>query len=251
MVSMSKAKSEPRAKPQRFYNRVEVAACEGGFCITLDGKSIKTPARKMLQVTREHIAQQIAAEWDAQAEVIDADTMPLTRLASITLDRIPEDRDALIADMVGYCETDLLCYRAPRDAVGEILTDNDALRARQDAAFDPLLAWATEQGVALSVTDGIVPLSQPKHSITRFAAEISAANDAELAALAMLVPLLGSAVLTLALWKEKITVEEALLLARIDEDFYAARWGIDAEQVAQWEAKARDIRACAFFLTDK
>ena len=70
-----------------------------------------------------------------------------------------------------------------------------------------------------------------------------------LIALAMMVPLVGSALLTLAVWKCFLGVEDALVAARLDENAQAERWGEDLEVTRAWEVKANDIRACAFFLT--
>src|SRR5690606_35605476 len=103
-----KAKAENRALPKRFYTSAE--ARDGQ--ILLDGRVLKTSAKNPLYVAQHKLAEAVAAEWNAQAEFIDPDAMPLTRLLNIAIDRVPMDRAALIDDMVRYAETDLLCYRA-------------------------------------------------------------------------------------------------------------------------------------------
>ena len=250
MVGMSKAKAENRALPKRFYAAVSVAEISDGFAITLDDKIVKTPAKKNLAVASPLMAEAIAAEWQAQGEFIDTDTMPLTRLANITLDVVPASREALLMDISGYGETDLVCYRAPLAANdSELGADATVLRARQDAAFDPLLRWLTlECGIALDITEGIMPVAQSSADLKRIAAVFAAANDAELAALAMLIPMLGSAVLGIALWKRHLDLETALHIARLDEDFQAEKWGMDVHVAKEWDAKKRDIRAAVFYL---
>ena len=247
---MSKAKAEPRAKPKRFYMTVEVQQIGDEFAITLDGKTIKTPMKKNLAMPSFAMAENVAAEWRAQDAVIDTDTMPLTRLVNITLDRISLDRDALLSDLSGYAETDLVCYRAPHmPSSAELGGKPSLLRVRQDMAFDPLLQWiASEFSVHLAITDGLMPIVQNTADVAKIAARFAAANDAELAALAMLVPMLGSAVIALALYDHKIDVETALSIARLDEDFQAEQWGIDIHVAREWEAKKRDIRAAVFYL---
>ena len=258
MVSMSKAKAEPRALPKRFYVAVDVQQEADGFSITLDGKIVRTPARNRLHVASQQLAQQIAAEWGAQIDVIDTDRMPLTRLTHIALDRVPLDRSALLADIAAYGETDLVCYRAPQQnddflhtGIASIRNDDaPILRAQQDAIFDPILQWANETyGLVFEVTDGIIPIAQTEATRTALGALFAAANDHELAALAMMVPILGSALLTLAVWKGHLLVEEALAAARLDEDFQAQRWGSDPHVAVNWAAKCRDVQASAFFLT--
>lgn len=241
---------ENRALPKRFYAAADVAACEGDFAITLDGKNVRTPQQKLLRTNSKKLVQQIAEEWNAQAEVIDTDTMPLTRLLNIALDRVEADRSALLADIAGYLETDLLCYRAPlqNDAL-PIDSPNEQLRALQVQHFDPILDWVKrDYAAAFITTDGLMPVPQPQASIEKMASLFAAANDQELAALAMLVPLLGSALLTLALWQGFVDVEAALTAARLDESVQAEAWGEDTEVAHKWAAKCRDIRACAVFL---
>lgn len=231
MVGMSKAKMENRALPKRFYKAAE--ARDGR--IYLDGKELKTQGRNPL-VLDTVLAEAVAAEWQAQQEHINPDLMPITRLANLMIDRTPGDREALIANTVAYAETDLLCYRDP------------GIAAQQAALFDPVLQWAAGQGVVLAVTDSINPIPQPETSLAMADALLREADDGALTALAMMVPLLGSYVLGVALWKGAITLPQALAAARIDENAQAARWGEDTEAAAAWAFKASDIRAAAFFL---
>jgi chaperone required for assembly of F1-ATPase len=247
---MSKAKMENKAQPSRFYKRAAFDAVDGGFGITLDGKTMRTPQQKLLHTPSEKLAQQIAMEWETQGERIDTDTMPLTRLLNIALDRVEIDRAALLADITGYAETDLLCYRAPiADAGLPIDSHSEELRTLQVQHFDPILEWAKLQhGMGFAITKGLMPVPQPAASLQRIAALVAAANNHELAALALIVPILGSALLALALWQQKITVEEVLIACRLDEAVQAKHWGEDAEVASKWAAKARDVTAAAFFL---
>jgi chaperone required for assembly of F1-ATPase len=240
MVSMSKAKMENRALPKRFYLEALSAPADDGWAILLDGKPIKTMAKYPLVVKNKHLADAMAAEWRAQKTHIDPETMPLTRLANILIDRVALDRDLLLEDMLRYGETDLICYRAEAGS---------ALNHKQAAHFEPILAWAQmEFGIQLHVIEGVMPIDQPGSSIAEIDMLFSESTDGELAALAMLVSLLGSALLALALWKGRLNIDQALAAARLDEDEQIRQWGEDAEAKALWEMKQKDIRAAAFFL---
>lgn len=249
MVGMSKAKMEAKPLPKRFYTAAKSVPYEGDFCIALDGKNVKTPMGKLLRCASQQLAQQIVGEWEAQEAVINADAMPLTRLLTIALDRVPLDRAALLVELANYCETDLLFYREP------LTTDNEAareLRLLQQKHFTPILDWCSNFiGAAFLVTDGVMPVAQPPQALHALAEVFATADDAALAALAMMTPLLGSALLALAIWKAAIEVEQALVAARLDEAVQAKFWGEDGEVAAKWESKCRDIRASAFFLTAK
>jgi chaperone required for assembly of F1-ATPase len=250
MVSMSKAKVEMKPLPKRFYKRAAFDSVQGGFVITLDGKNIRTPQQKLLHTKSEKLALAIAAEWDAQIEVIDTDAMPLTRLLNIALDRIALDREALLEELCGFAQTDLLCYRTPAKNAALPIANRDAeLRALQLQHFDPILAWASAQhGLEFICTEGLMPVQQPATSLQKIAALFSAANDHELAALSLMVPILGSALLALAMWHGFISVDEALIAARLDEAVQQAQWGEAPEVAVKWAAKCRDVKAAAIFL---
>ncbi|NWP70527.1 hypothetical protein, partial [Escherichia coli] len=62
-------------------------------------------------------------------------------------------------------------------------------------------------------------------------------NDFRLTGLATAVPLLGSAVLGLALEQGALSGEEAFDLSRIDELFQEEQWGVDAEAAERTEAR--------------
>jgi len=72
----------------RFYKDASVGdqEGEGGFAVLLDGRPVRSPARKLLAAPRRELAQAIAAEWQAQEKVIDPAAMPLTRLANSIID---------------------------------------------------------------------------------------------------------------------------------------------------------------------
>ena len=240
MVGMSKAKMENRALPKRFYLEALAAPSEKGWAILLDGKPVKTFAKQKLEIESKAIADAVAEEWRAQKDFIDPDRMPLTRLCNITLDRVPVDRALLIDDVVRYAETDLVCYHAPA---------GEALGRAQHAAFEPLLEWArVSYALDFTTTTGIMPVAQPQQTLGNARALIEQTTDAELAALAMMVPLLGSFVLAIALWKRRIEIGQALKAARLDEDLHAELYGVDEEAAAAWANKEKDIRAAAQFL---
>ena len=60
------------ARPKRFYEQVGVERGEAGWSVLLDGRGVRTPARKVLAVPTEALAEGVAAEWSAQGERIDA-----------------------------------------------------------------------------------------------------------------------------------------------------------------------------------
>ena len=138
---------------KRVYREVRVAPAGDGWCILLDARTLQTPARAPLLLPRRGLAEAIAAEWDAQTEKVVPVTMPLMQLAATAIDRTAVQRGQVIDEIVGYAQTDLVCYRAERPP---------ELAARQSVIWQPLVDWVTLRFDApLLVTTGVVPKAQP------------------------------------------------------------------------------------------
>src|SRR5262245_20915525 len=67
---------------RRFYTAAAIAEEEGSFAVVLDGRPVKTPARRALAALDRALAEALAGEWQAQGDFIDPAKMPLTRLSN-------------------------------------------------------------------------------------------------------------------------------------------------------------------------
>lgn len=221
---------------KRFWTGATAEACDGGFTVRLDGRPVKTPAKALLVLPTQAMAEAIAAEWDAQTGVVRPDTMPATRAANSAIDKVTPLLDAVVDEISGFGGSDLLCYRA---------VDPPALVARQEAAWAPLLDWAAGAFEApLVVTQGVIPVAQPAESLARLRAVVAGHSVFELAALHDLVAITGSLVLGLAVARGRLTPEEAFDLSRIDEHWQIEQWGED-EEAAEAEALRRQALLAA------
>ena len=236
---MSPAAPERPVLPKRFYADAAVAPDGSAFAVHLDGRGIRTPLRRPLQVPTAALAEAVAAEWRAQGEWIDPATMPLTRLLNTAVDGVADTLAATRDDLAAYVETDLLFYRA-----GE----PERLVARQDAVWSPVVAWAERRlGARFSLAEGVMHVAQPPSSIAAFRNWASGFHDPLLvAALHQMTTLTGSALLTLAVTERHRTPAEAWSAAHLDEDWNIALWGADDEAAARRAARERDfLAACA------
>ena len=225
---------------KRFYEKAATATTEDGFAITLDEQAVRTPGGVPLTVPTEALADAVAGEWAAQEEKIDPHAMPLTRLACTAIDRVASHREAVIDHTAAYGATDLLCYRAdqPQD-----------LRARQDAAWQPLLDWAaTTYGAPLRITGGIIPAEQPPSSLKALEEAVAAYGDLELTALSGATQACGSLIIALALTTGHLDAEGAFAISQLDERYQTETWGEDAEATARRTLLNADIKAAAQFL---
>jgi chaperone required for assembly of F1-ATPase len=228
------------ALPKRFYRNVTVALGEGGFSVLLDGRGAKTPGRRPLATASRAVAEAIAAEWEAQPEVIDPAAMPLTRLANAAIDRVANDMNAVRAEIVKYAGTDAICYRAEGPA---------GLVAAQDRCWSPLVHWAKSALRArLSLAAGIVHVPQDPTVTDTVRAAIEPLGALALAALHVVTTLAGSAIIALALQRGRITPEQAWEAAHVDEDWQMAQWGADDIALTRRAARRREFDAAALVL---
>lgn len=226
---------------KRFYKRTGVSSREDGHRVTLDEKPVRTPAKAEMLLPTVALAEAVAAEWQAQGEDIRPADMPLTQLAATAIDRVSREREAVIEELVGYAETDLLCYHAeePEDLV-----------ARQVAIWQPLLDWARETFEApFQVTAGIMPTRQPEPALIGARRALETLSDFELTALASLTASCGSLIVALAVRHGQISAEEAFSVSQLDESFQIEQWGEDAAARERRALLMRDIEAASAFLS--
>lgn len=224
---------------KRFYTSVGVAEVDGGFSITLDGKPIKTPSGKPVIAPSREIADAIAAEWEAQREMIDPLTMPLTRFANSVVEAVVDRGGAVADDVAKYLGTDLLFYRAGHP---------EALVAKEAAHWDPIVFWAAETlGAHFMLSEGIVHVRQPDQAIAA-AREAFPGDPWSIAALHVVTTITGSALLALALLHGVRDPDQIWSAAHVDEDWNIEKWGIDDEVAARRAAREVDFRAAAQIL---
>jgi len=216
-------------KAKRFWKEAAVVPASGGFTIELDGRSVKTPAKRLLTLPTAVMADAIAEEWQAQEGVIKPNTMPVTKTANAAIDKVAVQH-AEVADMLAaYGDADLLCYRAEAPA---------GLVARQSALWDPMLDWAKDAlGVRLETRVGVIHQPQDADELARLYKRTHAFDDFELAAFHDLVSLSGSLVLAFAATLQARDAQELWDLSRLDETWQAEQWGRDDDAEAMAEIK--------------
>ena len=219
---------------KRFYERAGVDEGENGFRVLLDGRAVRTPARRELAAPSRAVAQAIAAEWDAQQEVIDPARMPLTRLANSVIDGVAGQIEAVVADVAKYLRSDLLFYRAG---------DPEGLVAAQCRHWDPVVEWARDAlGARFVLAQGVMYVEQPPAAIEAARAAIPRAPWT-LGAVHSVTTLTGSALLALALAARRIDAEAAWQAAHVDEDWNMQTWGRDEMALARRVGRQAESRA--------
>jgi chaperone required for assembly of F1-ATPase len=224
---------------KRFYTSAGIAQGPDGFAVTLDGKPIRTPGKNALVAPTRELAEAMASEWDAQKDMIDPMSMPLTRLANSVIDGVAGHVQAVADDAARYFESDLLFYRAGFP---------EALIARQAEHWDPVLRWAADDlGAHFILTEGVIHVRQPETAVA--AARAALPGDAwPVGALHVVTSITGSALLALALKHRVLDEAQVWAAAHVDEDWNREKWGIDEEVEARRAQRQKDFQAAAMVL---
>jgi chaperone required for assembly of F1-ATPase len=227
------------APRRRFYATAAIVSVAGGHAVQLDGKPVRTPAGRVLAAPTAALALALAAEWDAQRDVIDPARMPLTRLANAIIDGVSDRPDAVAAEIENYLGSDLVCYRA---------SSPPGLVTRQAQHWDPILAWARDVlGAPLRAEVGVVHIAQDEDALARARATIPR-DPWRLGALSAATTLSGSALVALALARGRLSAEKAWEAAHVDEDWNMAQWGRDALALERRAFRFAEFEAAATVL---
>jgi len=227
--------------PKRFYTAATVADRENGsFGIELDGRPVKTPARRALAVPSRALADAIAGEWNAQGDKILPASLPFTRLANSAVDGVAVREVEVVQDILNYAASDLLCYRAEAPA---------ALGAEQARLWDPILDWVrAEYDAPFNIGTGVKRLEQPAASLDAVRKVISGFGPFRLAALHTMTTLTGSALIALARAKGFLDTAAAWEAAHVDENWQASQWGEDFEAAERQKGRFTEFsNASRFF----
>ncbi|WP_424930596.1 ATP12 family chaperone protein [Amaricoccus tamworthensis] len=228
------------AARKRFWKEVSIREENGLYRVELDGRAVKTPAKRDLMVAQKPLAEAVAEEWRALDEEIDPEKLPYTRYVNVALDRLQDEAEPVVEMVAEYGGNDLICYRT---------SDPEGLCLRQRDAWDPWLAWArSDLSAPLYAVEGVMHQDQPAESLAALRAAVADHEPVPLAALYELVTLSGSLVLGLAVSRGALVAGEAWDLSRVDETWQAEQWGRDAEADELAQAKRSSFLRAAELL---
>jgi chaperone required for assembly of F1-ATPase len=223
----------------RFYAKAATATTPDGHLVCLDDKPVHTPRGRLLAAPKLDLAQAMAAEWEAQRELIDPAKMPLTRLANAIIDGVADSLVPVAAEIEKYLASDLLFYRAPAPA---------ELRAHQTRHWDPILAWARDAlGAQFKLGEGIIHVAQPDAALKAASAAIPI-DPWRLGATHAATTLTGSALIALALARGELSSDAAWQAAHVDEDWNMEQWSKDEMASQRRKFRFAEFQASAAVL---
>ena len=221
---------------KRFYKEVTVGEQGGEFVILLDGRPLKTPAKKLFVFPTHAAAMLVAAEYDAQLVEINPAKMQVTRLANTAVDGVASELEAVIADMQKFAGSDLLCYRSEGPA---------RLVERQVASWDRYLNWTKSAlGASFKTTAGVMPVAQDPQAVEAIGVALRKfTQPLAIASLHQMTSLTGSVILALAVGLREVSATESWNAAHVDEDWGLEMWGADDDAAARKAYRWLDMEA--------
>lgn len=193
------------------------------YCVTLDGRSLRTPARHPMVVPSEALAWAIASEWDAQKDDrrgIQPASMPLMSLFSTAIDQIAADAT--------HSRTTVLSYLSTDSALFFTSGDDRVLLKKQHETLGPMLAlMKKEAGLDLRTTDQMtMRIEQDKATRDKIESIVRGLDPFALACLQCMTMESKSIVLSLAFLFNFIDLKQIKTASRIEEEFQVEIWGV-------------------------
>ncbi|MAY19069.1 MAG: molecular chaperone [Erythrobacteraceae bacterium] len=222
---------------RRFYKQVDVAAVEGGWQVTLDGRGVKTVKGLPQIVPTEALARALAAEWDAQGEKIDAQSLPLRDMTDYAIDIVAPDQASVVEKIVAYGDTDTLLYRADPD---------EPLYVRQQEVWEPIVSGFEQlHGISYVRVSGIIHREQHAATLDKLRELVAAQSPFAMASLEAMASLAASLLVGLNALDPDADGEALWQAASLEEEWQAEQWGREEE------AEERRVKRQSDFLTSR
>ncbi|ALC39727.1 l-2-k14505 [Drosophila busckii] len=227
--------------PKRFYKQTSVLCSDTGYEVTLDHRKLKTPKGTLFTVKSEPLAIAVATEFDSQKDHIERSRMHISALCFTAIDN-PNNLNKI--DMVNY-----LLNFVPTDTVLFQYDDEQDLQELQHNEWDPLINWFNQRfETNLQKTLNITPPQITDADKMKIAKHFHSYDLETLHGYIFAVDTLKSIVLACAVMEQQITVEKAVALARLEEEYQIKFWGrVEwSHDLSQQELQARLAAAVLF-----
>ncbi|KAK7122820.1 hypothetical protein R3I94_019810 [Phoxinus phoxinus] len=227
---------------KKFYENVSISQVDGGlFEINLDKRKLKTPGGKLFTVPNEALAIAVATEWDVQKETLKFYTMHLTTLCNTALDNPTQrTKEQMISAALKFLDTDTICYR---------VEEPPGLVELQTNEWEPVMNWIEQRyNVVIGSSSNIMGPQIPEETKETFRQHLHSYNFWSLTGLEYVITQLKSLILSLGLIDRHLSVEQAVLLSRLEEEYQIQSWGnVEwAHDYDMYELQARTAAGAMF-----
>jgi len=211
---------------KKFYKNVTLESFNNApfqnhkYIVKLDGRQVKTPNKNTLATPTESLGLAVAAEFLVQREFLKPPTMPLFSLArtAVDVDADPNLRGHLESAILEYFLTDTIWFREeniPR--LYKFQTDN----------LDPMIDYINKElNVNIQSQKGLEPPKITQNDQDKLINYLKDFDNWKILSLEYSASTLKSTSLAIALMNNRVGIEEALDLSRLEENFQQTLYGI-------------------------
>ena len=226
---------------KKFWKIVQVKKkLKNSFEILLDKRILKTPMQKNLIFSNYKIAKETALEWDIDEKEINTENMVFYGLISTAIDKICNDKVLYIENVLGFINTDLICYRA--DGPNELVD-------LQNSSWNPIISFIKKYiDVEVETFIGVMPSKQSLEIFIRLKTLINSFSDIEISALHRMTNLTGSIFISICILKGDVLKNEVFELSFLDELWQAKNWGIEEESLDKRDKIANELNRIISFV---
>ena len=226
---------------KKFWKTIEIKKVSSKeFYILLDNTKLKTPLKNELILSNHLIAKEVLKEWDQSSDIINTDDLVFYGLLSTAIDKVREEKNSYINDIINFIDTDLICYRAdsPIDLV-----------SHQNKHWDPIILLIEKYiNTNVSVFKGVMPSQQSSKVHHRFKNLIVELSDVQISVLHRITNLVGSVFLSLCILKKDLTKKQAFELSFLDELWQAENWGYEEDASAKRKKVRTELNRLILFI---
>ena len=226
---------------KKFWKKVSIKKISSNsFQIMLDERILQTPLKRELVLPNLNLTQEIVKEWDQVSKNINTESMIFYGLISTSLDKIIDNKNLYIDDILDYIDTDLICYRAenPKELV-----------ELQKNKWDPIILLIEKYiGTKVHVFEGVLHKKQHYTVHDRLNNLINQFDIFEISALHRITNITGSIFLSLCVLKKDISKNEIFELSFLDELWQEKNWGFDEENSQKRKEISIELNRSIIFL---
>lgn len=195
-----------------------ITATEDKYEINLDGRKLKTPKGNVFHTYNHWLALMVANEWQSQQTLVQLSSMHLTQLTNTAIDN-PSNSSAesMASEILDFIDSDTLCFR---------IAEPKELADLQRREWDPLIDWFQQTfNCEIPVTATVQSNGCSETSKRTLRRHLCSHNRWSLIGLKFATENLKSLILSLALTKMRISVNQSIELSRLEENFEIDKWG--------------------------
>ncbi|KAL5281674.1 ATPAF2 family protein [Megaselia abdita] len=227
---------------KRFYKNTNVLSSDGLYEITLDQRKLKTPNGNPFVVKSEPLAIAVATEWNNQKDIIVRSSMHLTALCNTSLDNPNHlSKPDMVNYLLNFLPTDTVLFQSQGEA---------DLAEFQQNEWDPVIEWFNKRyETNLKKTLDISPPQLFETDRMNVSKYLLSNSTETLHGFIFAVDTLKSIILACATIDRFISVEKAVYLARLEEEYQLRHWGrVEwSHDLSQLELQAR-LAASVLFI---